>query len=84
MPGLRSVELYRNDQCRLLAIEAVAFHQRRFDHGGQLFGSVTPLVVVVCRPGGNEVMTVAEDSDELEKLKRQHPELEDMIARVCS
>lgn len=80
MNRLRSVELYRDDQRRLVAIEAMTFSPYYFDHGGQLFGSIVPLVIVVCRPNGKEVMTMTQDKDGLAKLKQQHPELDAMIA----
>ncbi|MEJ2362417.1 MAG: hypothetical protein P8Z75_13535 [Gammaproteobacteria bacterium] len=83
MNRLRTVELYRDEQRRLVAIEAMAFNSYKFSCGGQVHASITPLLLVVCRPHGNEVITLTTDGDELEKLKQQHPELDALIGGMA-
>lgn len=80
MKRLRSVELYRDDQRRLVAIEAMAFSADKFNHAGHVFASIAPLLIVVCHPHGNEVITLTDDKDGLDKLKQQHPGLDALIA----
>lgn len=83
MPQLRTVDLYCDDRCKLVAVHALDLKQGKFSQGLQFYGSITPLVVVVCRPDGNEVLAVAADNVGLDTLIQQHPGLEDLIQRAC-
>jgi len=82
MNRLRTVELYRDDVRKVVAIEAVELNQGKFRSCGQLFGAVTPLAVVVCAADGNAVMVVDADKNGLDDLRQRHPELDDLIARL--
>jgi hypothetical protein len=84
MPRLRTVELYRDDQLKLVAVEAVALSRSKFSNGCQVHGSVTPLAVVVCRPEGNNVLAVEAEYSRLDILKQQHPGLDVLIREICA
>jgi hypothetical protein len=83
MTRLRTVELYRDNQRKLMAIEAIALNQTQFNSGGQVNGSITPLVVVVCTSKGNEVVAVDADHTNLDQLKLAHPGLSELLANAC-
>lgn len=84
MNRFRSVELYRDDQRRLVAIESIETSRTHFNPGGQLYVSITPLAVIMCIAEGHDVLSVDADSAKLDRMKQQHPELEDLIARLCT
>lgn len=83
MTRLRSVELYRDELRRVIAIEAVARSQHKFGNTAQLYGAVTPVAVVVCRPDGHEVLAVESDKNKLAKLRESDAELDELISRIC-
>jgi sensor domain CHASE-containing protein len=83
MARLRTVELYRDDQRKIIAIESVEFTHSKFNNGGQLYGTLVPLVVIVCDANGKLVLAVDADKTNLETLKQDHPELDKLIADAC-
>jgi uncharacterized spore protein YtfJ len=83
MDKLRTLELYRDEQRKVMVIEAVELRQSKFNRGGQIYGSVTPVAVVVCRLDGNELLAVETDNTRLDKLKELHAELDGLVANVC-
>lgn len=82
MHRLRTVELYRDDRHKLIAIESVDFNHASFNHGGHLYGYLSPLAVIVCTPHGNQVIVVEADSS-VDKLRQLHPGLDELIAGAC-
>ena len=47
MTRLRAVKLYQDEKRKVIAIESVEFSQSKFNSGGRVYGSITPLAVVV-------------------------------------
>jgi len=84
MTRLRSVELYRDASRKVMAIEAIALSQHKFGNTAQLYGAITPLAIVVCHPDGHEVLAVASDKNQLDKLRETDAELDALIQRVCN
>jgi len=84
MPQLRTVELYRDGRRKLVAIHVLDLKQGKFSQGVQLYASITPLAVVVCRPDDYEVLAVAAANSGLDTLMQQHPGLKDLIQQVCA
>lgn len=82
MQRLRSVELYRDEQRKVMAIESVELRQAKFSKGAQLNGSIMPVAIVVCKLEGKEVL-ICEDDTNLETLKHAYPELDKLIANIC-
>lgn len=83
MNKLRTVELYRDDKRKLIAIESVAFSHSKFNNGGQLYGTLSPLAVIVCDANGKQVLAVDADKTNFERLKQLHVELDELIANTC-
>ena len=81
MTRLRTLELYRDDQYRLIAIASVELSLHKFGAGAQCYGCITPLVVIVCTPDGAHVLDV--DDTSLDNLKRAYPELDNLINLAC-
>jgi len=83
MDTLRTVELYRDDNRKVIAIESVDFSHAKSENGCQLYGALAPIAIVVCTSEGNEVLIAVEDDTNLETLKYTYPELDDLITDVC-
>jgi len=83
MDKLRTVELYRDDQCRLIAIESVEFNHAKSKHSYQLYGSLIPIAIVVCTPEANEIFPVDDDITKPDKLRQSIPELDELITNAC-
>jgi len=83
MDKLRAVELYRDDQRRLIAIESVEFNHAKSKHSYQLYGSLIPIAIVVCTPEANEVLLVGEDNTRLDIFRQYLPELDELITYAC-
>jgi len=83
MTRLRAVKLYQDEKRKVIAIESVELSQSKFNSGGQVYGSITPLAVVVCGSDGNEVLVLDADDVELDKMKQLHPGLDELIVNAC-
>jgi len=83
MDTLRTVELYRDDNRKLIAIESVDLSYAKSETSCQLYGALAPIAIVVCTSEGNEVLIAVEDDTNLETLKHTYPELDELIADVC-
>lgn len=83
MTRLRTVEIYRDDNRKVVAIEAIELNQAKFNSGGQVNGSITPLAIIVCSSKGNAVLAVDADDDKLENNKALRAELAELIDNAC-
>lgn len=84
MTRLRSVELYRDELRKVIAIEAIELSRRKFGNAVQLYTAITAVAVVVCRSDGHEVLVVEPDKNQLDKLRESDAELDELISRVCN
>lgn len=82
MAQLRTAELYQDDECKIIAVESIELSRSKFKHCGQLYASITPLVVIVCTADGNRVLAL--DERTLENLKQTYPELDELISNTCA
>lgn len=83
MTHLRTVEFYRDDKQRLFTIQSVRIDHAKYRSGCYLFANIIPLVVILCTVDGSNVIAVDADNAQLDKLRRQHPGLDELIARAC-
>ncbi len=83
MDKLRTVELYRDDKRKIVAIEAVEFNHAKSKNSCQLYGVLTPIAIVVCTSEGKEVFSADAGTINLDRLKQIHLHLDEMIANAC-
>ncbi len=84
MDTLRTVELYRDDKRKLIAIESVEFNHTKSKNSCQLYGALVPVAFVVCTSEGKEVLRVDTDNVQPDKLRKFQIEVDELISRACS
>ena len=84
MDKLRSVELYRDELRKIMVIESVELSHSKFNNGGQVYGSLAPIAIIVCTSDGNEVLTVTTDHTQPDKLQELLTKMHELIAQACA
>jgi len=83
MDRLRTEEVYRDDQCRLIAIESVEFNHTKSKNSCHIYGALAPIAIVVCTPEANEILPVDDDNTKPDRLRQSIPELDELITNAC-
>ena len=83
MASLRAVEIYHDAQTdggrKFIAIESVEFGHSQSNSGGQLFGYMRPLAVIVCTRDDIQLLAVDAETTDLDTLRLDIPELDELI-----
>jgi hypothetical protein len=80
MGSLRAIEVFRDPRYRLIAIESIELVQHHENPVCLLSGRAEPVALIVCGAGGIDALDMRSETVDLDRLRREVPELDSMIS----
>ena len=82
MANYRAIEIFNDSRQKLITIQSVNFRYSKTNANCFLYGSIEPMAVLICTPDGITVLDVDTEKTNLDKLRQEIPELDNLIATV--